>query len=346
MSLEVNIRKAFPDFVLDVEFTAANEAVALLGSSGCGKSLTLKCIAGIEKPDIGRIVINGQVVFDSDTKTNLPPQKRNVGFLFQNYALFPTMTVLNNIACVVEGGKANRMAVAQEMVAKLGLDKVKNLYPREISGGQQQRCALARILVKNPEILMLDEPFSALDSHLRWQMEQEMTTLLADFKGTTLFVSHDRDEAYRISSKIAIISGGQVDCIGDKDDIFNDPKTLEAALMTGCKNISKAEKTGEYSVRALDWDVELQTATAVPDAVKHIGIRSNHFELRDQQINTFSPNIVRIINEPFHKIILFNFDCSTTSHAPLQARLPKEFNAQNNPTLTLHIPPERIICLV
>ena len=348
MSLEVSIRKVFPEFALDVELTATDEVVAILGGSGCGKSLTLKCIAGIEKPDSGRIAINGQVVYDSKAKINLPPQKRNVGFLFQNYALFPTMTVLNNIACVVEGAKVHRFAVAQEIIQKLGLEKIKNLYPQEISGGQQQRCALARILVRKPQILMLDEPFSALDTHLRWRMEQETATILADFEGTTLFVSHDRDEAYRISSKIAVMSSGRVNCIGDKSEVFGSPKTLEVALMTGCKNISGAEKLGEYTVRALDWGVELQTSKPVPKGVKHIGIRSNHFQLGTKEINTFQCNIKSSIDEPFHKIILFNFAHGSFGNSSLQARLPKDGdmgNMESSPLLFLHIPPERVMCL-
>ncbi|MCL2234979.1 MAG: ATP-binding cassette domain-containing protein [Defluviitaleaceae bacterium] len=337
MSLKINIRKAFPDFVLNVELDADDGVLALLGGSGCGKSLTLKCIAGIEKPDSGRIVINGQVVFDSDKNINIPPQGRNVGFLFQNYALFPTMTVLGNIASVVEGKKLHRLAVAGEIADKFGLESVKNLYPREISGGQQQRTALARILVRKPQILMLDEPFSALDTHLRWHMEQEMAVVLADFSGVTLVVTHDRDEAYRMSGKIAVMNEGRLDCIGDKDDIFTNPKTLEAARMTGCKNISKAEKTGDYAVYAVDWGITLKTVKPVTDRVKHIGVRSHHFQPGLGE-NSFPITVHGSINEPFSRIWLFAFNENAEK---LQFATKCEGCAPN----ALSVPPDKILLL-
>ena len=169
MALEVNIEKKAGSFLLKTAFACGTEFLGVLGSSGCGKSMTLKCIAGIEKPDKGRIVLDGKVLFDSEKKINLPPQKRHVGYLFQNYALFPNMTVRQNILCGLhfEKDKAKKEAEADRVMRLLQLEELGDLRPSQISGGQAQRAALGRILVNQPDLLMLDEPFSALDYHLR-----------------------------------------------------------------------------------------------------------------------------------------------------------------------------------
>ena len=198
-----------------------NGVIALLGSSGCGKTLTLKCIAGIEKPDKGKIIINEQIVFDSEKKINLPPQERKTGYMFQNYALFPTMTVFNNISCVIKKPKDQKKLIIDEIIKSFQLENISNLYPRQISGGQQQRVALARILVSQPEIILLDEPFSALDTNLKQSIEAEIAAVLQKFKGSAVIVTHDSGEAYRLSDQVAIMSKGEVQCIGPKQDIFD-----------------------------------------------------------------------------------------------------------------------------
>ena len=191
MSLEVHIEKKLNGFTLRSDFAAGNTATAILGASGCGKSMTLRCIAGIVKPDKGRIVLDGRVLFDSEQHIDLPPQQRGVGLLFQNYALFPNMTVEQNILCGLkaERDKAARKARCAGMLRALRLEELASRRPAELSGGQQQRTALARILVGKPKILMLDEPFSALDSYLREEVEGEVGSLLAGFAGTALLVN-------------------------------------------------------------------------------------------------------------------------------------------------------------
>ena len=197
MSLEVNITKKLDGFTLHANFAARSTATAILGASGCGKSMTLRCIAGIVKPDAGHIVLDGRVLFDSAQHIDLPPQQRGVGLLFQNYALFPNMTVEQNVLCGLkaEKDKAARKARCAEMLQAMRLESLAKRYPAQLSGGQQQRTALARILVGRPKILMLDEPFSALDSYLREEVEGEVGSLLAGFGGTALLVTHNRDEA-------------------------------------------------------------------------------------------------------------------------------------------------------
>ena len=279
MSLEVEIEKRFAGFTLRAQFTAQNTATAILGASGCGKSMTLRCIAGIVKPDKGRIVLDGVPLFDSEKKIDLPPQKRGVGLLFQNYALFPNMTVEQNILCGLhaEPDRAKRRAACAEMIRALRLEGLEKRLPAALSGGQQQRVALARILAANPKILMLDEPFSALDSYLREQVEGEVGALLAAFQGPALLVTHNRDEAYRLCREMIVMDGGRVLRAGETKAVFADPRSCTAARLTGCKNILPCVKAGPRSVRLAGWEAELHLAAEVPEAVCAVGIRAHDF---------------------------------------------------------------------
>ena len=212
MSALVKFRKKFGAFSLSVDFEAENEVLALLGGSGCGKSMTLKCIAGIVTPDEGKIVVDGVTFFDSERGVNLKPQQRRCGLLFQNYALFPNMTAKQNIMTVLRRGSGrceNSEARYREIAEKFFITGLEEHYPSQLSGGQQQRVALARIMASDPAIIMLDEPLSALDSYLRWQLELNLRRTLAEFPGTTLYVSHNRDEVYRLCSKVCVINNGQ-----------------------------------------------------------------------------------------------------------------------------------------
>ena len=279
MSLEVEIEKRFAGFTLRAQFTAQDTATAILGASGCGKSMTLRCIAGIIKPDKGRIVLDGVPLFDSEKKIDLPPQKRGVGLLFQNYALFPNMTVEQNILCGLhaEPDRAKRRAACAEMICALRLEGLEKRLPAALSGGQQQRVALARILAAKPKILMLDEPFSALDSYLREQVEGEVGALLAAFQGPALLVTHNRDEAYRLCREMIVMDGGRVLRAGETKAVFADPRSCTAARLTGCKNILPCVKAGPHSVRLAGWEAELHLAAEVPEAVCAVGIRAHDF---------------------------------------------------------------------
>ena len=279
MSLEVEIEKRFAGFTLRAQFTARDTATAILGASGCGKSMTLRCIAGIVKPDKGRIVLNGVPLFDSEKKIDLPPQKRGVGLLFQNYALFPNMTVEQNILCGLhaEPDRAKRRAACAEIIRALRLEGLEKRLPAALSGGQQQRAALARILAAKPKILMLDEPFSALDSYLREQVEGEVGALLAAFQGPALLVTHNRDEAYRLCREMIVMDGGRVLRAGETKAVFADPRSCTAARLTGCKNILPCVKAGPRSVRLAGWEAELHLAAEVPEAVCAVGIRAHDF---------------------------------------------------------------------
>ena len=210
MELEVKIEKELRNFTLRADFSLRDEVFALLGASGCGKSMTLKCIAGLERPDRGRIVLDGEVLFDSEQGIDLPPQKRRVGYLFQNFALFPNMTIADNIRFVARGTRQQREERVRENLARFALSELGNAYPMELSGGQQQRAALARILASDAKILLLDEPFSALDHYLKWKLELELREVLRAYDGAALLVSHDRGEVYRMASRAAVIDRGQM----------------------------------------------------------------------------------------------------------------------------------------
>ena len=279
MSLEVCIEKKLNGFTLRSEFAAGDTATALLGASGCGKSMTLRCIAGIVKPDKGRIVLDGRTLFDSEKGIDLPPQQRGVGLLFQNYALFPNMTVEQNILCGLkaEKDKAARKARCAEMLRAMRLEELADRRPAELSGGQQQRTALARILVGKPRILMLDEPFSALDSYLREEVEGEVGALLADFAGTALLVTHNRDEAYRLCPDMVVMDKGRVLRTGATKAVFADPGSTAAARLTGCKNILPCTRVDEHTVRLGEGNLMLTTAMPVPEHCTAVGIRAHDF---------------------------------------------------------------------
>lgn len=303
MALSVNIEKKFEDFILKVHFVAENEILAILGASGCGKSMTLKCIAGIEKPDKGQIILDGVVLFDSEKKINLAPQKRKVGYLFQQYALFPNMTVEQNIGCGVRE-KSGRDEVVKSVIQAMNLEGMEKKKPYQLSGGQQQRVALARILVNGPEVLLLDEPFSALDSHLRFQIEREVQEIMKRFGKTVVLVSHDRDEVFRLSDSIAIMHDGAIEKVGKKKEVFKSPGTRNGAILTGCKNISEAEVFADELIYAKDWNIKLH----VPDVSKetaYVGVRMHDILLGDENLqNSFVCDVKQVIENPFSYTIM------------------------------------------
>lgn len=304
MSIYMDIEKKLGTFHLKVILNAENETLALLGASGCGKSMTLKCIAGIEKPDKGKIIVDGITLFDSEKNINLTPQDRHVGLMFQNYALFPNMTVLQNI-CVAakrEKDQSKRQVAIQHVMTAFELTELSSYFPHQLSGGQQQRVALARIIVSNPKIMLLDEPFSALDSHLRFQLEEKLRYVIREFGKTVIWVSHDRDEVYRISDQVAIMANGHIETSGNKKTVFSHPRTKASAILTGCKNISAIKKLNKNRIYAIDWGIEL----SVPDNFENasfIGIRMHYLHPGEGE-NSVLCHVVDIIENPFSYIIM------------------------------------------
>lgn len=281
MSLSVDIRKRLGAFSLDASFTSddATETLALLGASGSGKSVALKCIAGTERPDEGRIVLNDRVLFDSAAGVDVSVRERRVGYLFQSYALFPTMTVEQNVAAGVRSGsRAERLARAHEQVRAFRLDGLERHRPAQLSGGQQQRCALARIMANEPELLLLDEPFSALDGYLRWQLELELADTLRAFPGGVVFVTHSRDEVYRMCDRVCVLTNGHSGRTVPTRELFDAPATLAEAVMSGCKNVSAATPVGDHALSCVDWGVTLACEREAAGS-DHAGIRAHDLRL-------------------------------------------------------------------
>ena len=295
----------------------------LLGASGCGKSMTLKCIAGIEQPDEGVIVLNGRTLFDSARKINLPPQKRQIGYMFQDYALFPNMTVLQNVMAGM--GRRPSREQAQEYLRQFHIEELEQQYPARLSGGQKQRAAMARMLAARPEVILLDEPFSALDSHLKWTMEQQMRQLLQEVHKPTLLVSHNRDEVYRLCNMVSCVNRGKLEVIEPVKEFFRNPKTKTAATLSGCKNIADVElayEEGQAVLQAAQWDYKF-AFTSFPtqmsenkmswDEVGAIGIRAHYLEpiYQGQQVqmaendNMLELAEYQVIEDSFEWIVLF-----------------------------------------
>ena len=277
MAINVQIKKKLGSFRLDIRFQSDSKRIGILGASGCGKSMTLKSIAGIETPDEGRSEVEGRTLFDRESKVDLKPQKRNVGYLFQNYALFPTMSVEKNIAAGLKGSRQENDRRVREMIGKFQLEGLEKRLPGQLSGGQQQRVALARIMAYEPDVILLDEPFSALDMYLRDQLQQELIRMLEDYEGTVIMVSHNRDEVYRFSEELLIIDQGRIAASGETKELFQNPVSKEAARLTGCKNFSRARRIDGHTLDAQDWGITLHIKGEIPDYTEWVGYRAHDF---------------------------------------------------------------------
>ena len=275
--LSVDIQKKLAGFVLNNQFETENKPLGILGASWSGKSMTLRCVAGLETPTEGRIVLNGRVLFDSRAKIDLPSRSRRIGFVFQNYALFPHMRVARNIGFGLQDlPKDERQFRVRKYIKLMQLEGLERRYPRELSGGQQQRVALARALAIAPEALLFDEPLSALDSFLRSHIEQLLIEVFSTYEGATLFVTHKLEEAYRVCDRLLVLNEGQVIATGRKQDIFERPPTLTVAKLTECKNISRVRAIDRQWVEALDWNCALEIVEPAPPTLKYAGIRAHH----------------------------------------------------------------------
>jgi molybdate transport system ATP-binding protein len=311
--------------------------------------MTLKCIAGIEKPDEGRIVLDGNVLFDSEKHIDLAPQKRRVGYLFQQYALFPNMTVRQNIAVGCrEKDKAKRDAAVAEKIRAFRLEGLEKKRPSQLSGGQQQRTALARILINEPELLLLDEPFSALDSYLKWQVELELSDILAQFGGTTLFVSHSRDEVYRLCENVCVLDHGKSEPTRPVQALFDRPETLSACLLSGCKNYSRISRISDTRVSALDWGAELTVLPDSPEDAELLGVRAHYIAISRESRgeNSFPARVERVVEDVFSTIVMFDTGRGG-EYARIRAELSKSDWEQlaGAETLYLTIAPQDIMLL-
>jgi ABC-type sulfate/molybdate transport systems ATPase subunit len=332
MALEVQIEKKLPDFELNVAFTTSEEPLSILGPSGAGKTMLLRCIAGLERPDRGRIVLRDRILFDSQQNILVPAQRRRIGVVFQNYALFPHRTVAENIEFGLYGLSREEIAArVTAFIDRTHLKELANRYPRALSGGEQQRTAVARALAIDPEALLLDEPLSALDTHLRSQVEAQLQEVFSAYQRPALLVTHNIEEAYRLGERLLVLSGGRMAAYGPKEEIFRHPPSREVGQLTGCKNFSRARMNADGSVEALDWGCKLRVDQAISNPPAHVGIRAHHInflEARtggDEPENVFPCWLVRTSETPFRETLYLRLQPHGEEGAyDLQAEVFKE----------------------
>lgn len=351
MRLEARMRKRYGDFQLDVQFSAGSGApLALLGASGCGKSVTLRCLAGIDTPDSGKIILDGQVLFDSERHINLPPQKRKIGYLFQQYALFPHMTVEQNISvCLRHLEKSKRSARTAELVRLLRLEGKEKLLPQQLSGGQQQRTAFARIFAAEPRVILLDEPLAALDSYLKRQLELELRDVLDQFGGPVVWVSHDQGEVYRNCRQVCVLNAGKSAPVAGFPELLANPGTVSAARICGCRNfavIARGSEPGMISVP--EWGLVLRSAAPWRDGVTRLGVREQCVKLAARGgENAFLCRVRRAVEDVETVTLILSPADGTADAALLRAEIRKEIwaNLPERQQLWVSICPEDIMLL-
>jgi molybdate transport system ATP-binding protein len=239
MNLDFDVACKLGDFLYEAQFEVDDEILVLFGHSGAGKSLSLQFIAGLMRPDRGRIELEGTTLFDSATGANLPPQARRVGYVVQELALFEHLTVEGNVSFGLPRG-ADKASRTRELLSLLDLEGFENRKPKTLSGGQRQRVALARALAREAPLLLLDEPFSALDDSLRVSMRKELLRLRKQLGLTILFVTHDLREAHFLADRIAVFDNGRILQLDDRGTIFKRPASRRVAELTGTSNIFSA----------------------------------------------------------------------------------------------------------
>lgn len=290
----------------DINIQIGNgEVLTIIGPSGSGKSTFLRCLNLLEKPTGGELWFDGRLI---DGKTDVKMLRRDVGMVFQSFNLFPMFSAVENVMYapvhINKLDKKQAKEEAMELLSRVGMADRANHYPGELSGGQQQRVALARILVYEPDVIMLDEPFSALDYYLKEQLQFQVREVLRGYTGDVLMVSHSRDEVYRFCEKSIILNRGQVAMKGETRAIFQKPENVTAARLTGCKNFSRIRRIGEYEVEALDWGLTFQTEEAVAAEHAYIGIRAHQFYPAHGSANEFTCEWRDTLCQPFEWDVL------------------------------------------
>ena len=356
--LKVEINRTLPGFKLDVAFSVDGEVLGILGPSGSGKTMTLLSIAGLVHPDSGFIQLNDRVLFDSSKKLNLPPKDRNVGFVFQNYALFPFLSAGKNIAYGIRNHsreEVNRRV--RILIENMGLDGLQNRYPHQLSAGQQQRVAIARALAPEPEILLMDEPFSALDSLTKEQLEMQIQDLRKFYKGHIILVTHDLEEAYRLSSRIAVYDAGQIAQCDLKDKLISSPVNQKVARLTRFRNFFDGVVTDikdkQVGVNVPSMQVTLRATlnghkNLVLSQAVTLGIRSEHI----QAVASIGQNILQgTLNSSVENLASINcyFDLKTNTSSiyRMETAFPKSVVSSftNGSNYYLYLPPEQLVII-
>jgi molybdate transport system ATP-binding protein len=321
--LKVQVEKSFPGFQLESAFTVNNrELLVILGPSGSGKSLTLHCIAGLVKPDRGSISLNDEEFYDYAAKINLPAHRRRIGYIFQDYALFPHLTVRENIAYGLRGkNRSQREEITVSLIKTMRLQGHENKYPRQISGGQKQRVAIARALAVEPGLLLLDEPFSALDNIIRHKIRTDMIKLREEVQIPMIMVTHDLEEAYTLGERLIVMDQGKILQAGKPQEIFTNPVSRQVAKFVGMRNIFQGKIIGfhrEHNTCVFAWKGQHLVINYLDQKTGDniaVGIRPEEVMLirEDRELgpsvkeNIISSTIVRIIPEGLHYRLYLRF---------------------------------------
>jgi molybdate transport system ATP-binding protein len=356
--LKARIKRSLPGFDLDVELALNRELLAILGPSGSGKTMTLACIAGLMRPDEGYIELGGKVLFDSARGINLPAQKRRVGFVFQSYALFPHMTVWENVAYSIRHLPGSEVKEKVERLLNImNVAQLTGRYPRQLSAGQQQRAAIARALAPDPEVLLLDEPFSALDSQLKERLELELLALQREYRGSMLLVTHDLTEGYKLGSQIAIYQSGRIAQCGTRQRVFASPVNRTVARLTGVRNLMDGVITAvdSTSVRVLvtAWNREIKCVLPenfnLPPGQKVVaGIRPEYVELAAVEAeNVFSSKILQAVEGISSVTYRFHLNCDPQAKHFINAAVSKSSAIcySEGQSCLLRLPPEHLIII-
>ncbi len=339
-----------------VSFSAREgEILGLLGPSGCGKTTILRCIAGLEQIEAGKIILDGKTVSSPAEKIFVPPEKRRLGFVFQSYALWPHMTVNQNIAYALKGlskeEREKRIASSLELV---GLPQVGDRYPSQLSGGQQQRVALARSVSYEPRVLLLDEPLSNLDQKERERVRGELRTLLKRIGITTVFVTHDQEESFVICDRVILMNNGKIEQEGAPDHLYASPANLFVAEFIGRGNILKAEvetldrsaHTATVRVPELEADLRVEYEGDFPDHVSRIVVRRNEIGVTHDKPDG-SENVLKgqVLAREYrgavtdHRVRVGNAELIATTHRFCGESSEEK---EGEDVVYLHVPPRAI----
>ncbi len=356
--LEVRLKRKLSGFTLDVAFSLNREVLTILGPSGSGKTMTLQCISGLIRPDEGYVNLNGKILLDTTKKINQPARQRKVGFVFQNYALFPHLTVRQNIAYGIRHFAAKEMEDrVTELLEKMNIQRLGDRFPRQLSAGQQQRVAVARALAPEPEVLLLDEPFSALDSLVKERLQLELQALQKFYHGNMLLVTHDLTEGYKFGSKIAVFESGHIVQHDRKEKVITCPSNHTVARLVGFKNLMEGSITKIKGTTVtvdvpelggpLKAVVPKNTTVAMNQQIT-VGIRPEYVQIkRKSGENTFLSTVDRIAEGVTSTNCYFHVNTvGVTRHYIMVILSCQDTNkVREGQTCYLHLPPENVVII-
>jgi len=294
------------------------DILGLLGPSGCGKTTLLRLIAGFERPQSGQIAIAGRAVASAATGAWVPPEGRDVGMVFQDYALFPHLSVAGNIAFGLrQRSRRDSEQRAREVLALVGMDDLEARYPHELSGGQQQRVALARALAPQPALVLLDEPLSNLDVQVRLRLRQELRDILKAAGASAVFVTHDREEALSIADRVAVMRAGQLEQVGTPEDTYNRPATRFVAEFVAQANLLPARSRGDR------WESELGSFARAGSAAAwaHLAVRPEHLQVTPDPSGTAVVRDRQFLGCDCRYLLRFDTGSEVIARLPARAEL-------------------------